>query len=233
MTSFAFPPITSSQEPRQSLLNNQPSALDHHQPHTSMVLPCCTSLFGKARTVYSRGLKTHTSGFVCLLWQRPIMTRLSETIGLGQVERNRLQNVFHYALELGPYLPTKPNFTCTSCTWKCQEERKRAVSFSIHHIITAVKQNQFYFSHAVSKQLIHQETKAGYWFVQKSLSQGDSCHMATSQLFTWTQLFCLLTSMQLQIPKMTQLMWVWDSELWLKGQHTHTWWVYKLKPPRS
>lgn len=82
--------ITSSQETRQSLPNNKPSPLGHRQTHTFVMLPLIQApSFGKlqvwavAEPVFSRGLKTHTRGFVCLLWQQPIMTRLSGTIGLG------------------------------------------------------------------------------------------------------------------------------------------------------
>lgn len=78
------------------------------------------------------------------------MTRLSGTIGLGQVEKNRLQNIFHHALELDAYLPTKPNFTCV---FKNDRHKRSVLGISIHHIITAVKQNQFYFGHVVRKQL--------------------------------------------------------------------------------
>lgn len=93
---------------------------NHCQTHTSMMFPpslvpasvdACTLLFGKwqVRPVYIRGLKTHTSGFVCLLWQQPIMTLLSGTIGQmesqapGEV-RGQERKIFSTMLESLTYV---------------------------------------------------------------------------------------------------------------------------------
>lgn len=85
--------ITLSKEPHQGDFDNKlPPLQPPSNTHTSMTLPpslvrasvdACNLLCGKwqVRPVYLRGLKTHTSGFVCLLlWPWPTMTLLAGTI---------------------------------------------------------------------------------------------------------------------------------------------------------
>lgn len=138
--------------------NNKASPLGHHKTHTSMALiqaplfantgPSCCCY------VYFSSLKTHTSGFVCLLWRQPIMTLLSGTIGLqrGQRAGTKIFSITQPRLPIHNYknrpthheriVPKMAEILAFLKFWILMDQQA-----STQAVITVVKENQSYSSH--------------------------------------------------------------------------------------